>query len=151
MNEHLQREHKKDTRKFEKLTSAKKEEEHTEKRKKWVCNLSQRKLKKQTATVMVNGDGLNFATPINIPYEEFIVAIACHKITNQGNKASLCSEAAGILKSAKITHKNTNREELKAIQTITKDKTIKDKGRSVIMDTEQYESQRIAMLEDKDT
>ena len=110
MNEHLQREHEKEfkttkyrhTRKLEKLTSAKKEDEHTEKRKKWVCNLSQRKLTVTESSVLSRG--LNFATtPINIPYEEFIVAteLACQNITNQGDKAGLRNAIAGILKSAR--------------------------------------------------
>lgn len=96
--------------------------------------------------------GLNFAiTPQNIPYEEFIVAteIACQKITNQGDKAELRNKVAGILKSAKMSHK-TPMKGWKATQSIANDKTIQvlpaDKGRTTVtMDTEQYEKQMMSM------
>ena len=145
--------------KLEQLTSARKTEtmDHSEIRKRWVRNLSQRTFTETETSVLSRG--LNFSTtPINIPYEDFIVAteLACQTITDQGSKAQLRNEVAGILKSAKITQRNTSKAEWKAIQGIAKDKSITilpaDKGRTtVVMDTTQYEKQMIEMLDDKNT
>lgn len=93
-------------------------------REKLVCNLSQWKVTETESSVLACS--LNFARII--PYEEFIVAteIACQKITNQGDKADLRNKVAEILKSAKMSHKNTNWEEWKAIQSIANGKTLKE-------------------------
>ena len=143
--------------KLQTLTSTQKEDSHSDARDKWVCNLSKRELTDMEKSVLSRG--LNFATtPIKVPYDDFIIAteLACHKITDPGQKADLRNSVAGILKNAKITHKNTSREEWKAIQSIAKDKTIKvlpaDKGRTtVILDTEQYENKMLTMLQDETT
>ena len=144
-------------KKLQKLTSTQKDDIHNVAKDKWVCNLSKRELTDMEKDVLSRG--LNFATtPIKVPYDDFIIAteLACHKITDPGQKADLRNSVAGILKSAKITHKNTTREEWKAIQSIAKDKTIKvlpaDKGRTtVILDTEQYENKMLTMLQDETT
>ncbi len=103
--------------------------------------------------------GLNFTiTPKRILREDFIsvAELACQKIKDQGPKAELCNKIAGKLKSAKLPPSNVTREEVGAIYTLTKDKTITilpaDKGRTtVLMDTEKYERQMKAMLKDTNT
>lgn len=140
------------------ITKKKKEEnEHPKIADNWICNLSKHQLTDTERSVL--SQGLNFAiTPKNIPLKDFILAteLSCEKIPDDGQKAALRNETAGILKLAKLPPSNITPSESKAINSLSKNKNItiipSDKGRTtVIMDTESYENQMKEMLEDIDT
>lgn len=81
---------------------------------------------------------------------------ACEKIHDQGQKAALRNEVAGILKTAKTLLSNIMKQETEAIKTLSHNSKITilpaDKGRTtVIMDATKYEQQMNEMLSDKNT
>ena len=123
----------------------------------WVHNQSQHHLT-QTETQLL-AKGLNYAiTPDTIPYEDFILAteLACQSIHDQGQKAALRNEVAGILKNAHLPHSNITKEERKAIHTLAKQDDIiilpADKGRTtVVMDRDRYTNKMDELLQDHNT
>lgn len=123
----------------------------------WVKNLPERHLSHTELTVLSRG--LNYARTLNkILYEEFILAteLACQSMKDQGKKAELKNDIAGILQTAKLAPGNINKEEREDIHSLKKDKTIMiipaDKGRATaVMDTKRYEQQMEGMLKDTET
>ena len=146
-------------RKLERLVAkkAQQEQDNAATRKRWVHNTSSHKLTQAEHNILTRG--LNYAiTPRKIPHEQFILAteLACERIPDQGQKAQLRNEVAGILKSAKTPTSNITKEEEKAIKNLAKNNNIMilpaDKGRTtVVMDTTQYETQMHNMLLDTTT
>lgn len=124
---------------------------------KWICNLSKHILTEAERTILAQG--LTFTvTPKRIPHEDLILAteLACERIPDRGQKASLRNEVAGIPKTTRLPPSNITKEEAEAVRTLSSNNNITilpaDKGRTtVIMDTEQYEKQMNNMLMDNST
>ena len=121
--------------------------------KKLVKNYSSRQLDKIEEEVLALG--LNFAiTPKAIPTQEIVTRTEAISRTMNANQAQdLKSRVKWCLKHCKLPKTNLTRQQMKAIQRLKGDETIKilpaDKGRTtVILDSTEYHQKMEGLLQD---
>ncbi|KAK3732372.1 hypothetical protein QZH41_005703 [Actinostola sp. cb2023] len=125
-------------------------------KKKWVINLSNKKLSDDETSVLAKG--MNFAVvPKRIPVDQFIAETESSiSSLSPDKKSAIRNKVCSILSCAKPPKKNISQAEMKALKTIGKDKNIiilkADKGNStVVMNRTEYDEKIEVMLSDSKT
>jgi len=125
-------------------------------KKKWVINLSSKKLSDDETSVLAKG--MNFAVaPKRIPVDQFIAETESSiSSLSPDKKSAIRNKVCSILSCAKPPKKNISQAEMKALKTLGKDKNIiilkADKGNStVVMNRTEYDEKIEVMLSDSKT
>ena len=124
---------------------------------KWVINLSSKPLSQHERAILNKGP--KFApTPCQIPHKDIVAEVEA-AITNLPDTAkhSIRTSTASILNRSRLPqHRNTTKDEMKALNNLKKDKSRvvmkADKGNClVVMDRSEYDEKMKSMLSDRDT